>query len=231
MLLCLAPGSARADSLRLLPYWKEITLSDTWSVASIAVYADGTSGAFHLIKTFSSDHSKKQKIVFEVPEDATHLYVEVTMENGSVRTSQAIDCTKQDQRYTYNVKRNNLTEEFISPSSATEWAALLTVLFIMVVLLLAFAVLVVFLTALPFRLKPYKPVILATLIAQPLMYLVRIIGSYRSPGGIIMLGVLVVVSEYFYYAKKYSDRSKGILFGYTLLSNLLCWILGQLIFG
>ena len=110
VLLCLIPGSARANSAHN-PYYKDVVLSDTQDVASIAVYVDGPDGAFYLFKTFDSEHKKEQKIYFQRPEDAARFYVEVTMGDGTVRASEPVDSTGYDQDYKYTEKTNTLKEK------------------------------------------------------------------------------------------------------------------------
>ena len=108
-LLSLVPGSARANSAHN-PYYKDVVLSDTQGVDSIAVYVDGPDGAFRLFKTFESEHKKDQRVYFERPKDANRFYIEVTMTDGTVRASEPADCTGYDQVYKYDVKANTLKQ-------------------------------------------------------------------------------------------------------------------------
>ena len=226
LLLCLVPGSARANSAHN-PYYKDVILSDTQDVDSIAVYVDGPDGSFYLLETFDSEHKKEQRIYFERPGDATQFYVEVTMADGTVRASEPVGCTGYDQDYKYTVKTNVLKEK-----------ANLTLLYLLLIPLilvapLAFTILVEFLVALPFKLKPYKYVIIINAITnlalncQLLMLSVfRTGGAYRW----ILLGLelAVVFVEYFFYTKKYKDQPKGKLFAFSVIANFLSWGLFEL---
>ena len=226
LLLCLIPGRARANSAHN-PYWKDVALSDTQDVDSIAVYVDGPDGAFCLFKTFESEHRKDQKIYFERPKDAARFYVEVTMADGTVRASEPVDCTGYDQDYKYNVKTNVLKEK-----------ADLTLLYLLLVPLfmiapLGFTILVEFLVALPFKLKPYKYVIIINAITNlALNCQLLMLSAFRTGGAYrwILLGLelAVVFVEYFFYTKKYKDQPKGKLFAFSVVANFLSWGLFEL---
>ncbi len=86
-LLCLVPATTRANAPAPDPYRKTIILSDTQDVASIAVYVDGPDGAFYLLQTFESEHTKDQTIHFERPRDAARFYIEVTLADGTIQSS------------------------------------------------------------------------------------------------------------------------------------------------
>ncbi len=228
LLLCLIPGRARANSAHN-PYYKDVALSDTQDVDSIAVYVDGPDGAFCLFKTFESEHRKDQKIYFERPKDAARFYVEVTMADGIVRASEPVDCTGYDQDYKYNVKTNVLKEK-----------ADLTLLYLLLVPLfmiapLGFTILVEFLVALPFKLKPYSHVILINLITNLVMNMLlstrALAVSIKGNSvlwAIVLLEVAVVLVEYFFYTKKYKDQPKGKLFAFSIVANALSWGLYEL---
>lgn len=229
VLLCLLPGSAQANSAHN-PYWKDVVLSDTRDVASIAVYVDDPSGAFRLFKTFESEHAKDQKIYFERPEKTARFYIEVTMTDGAVRASEPVDATGYDQDYKYNVKANTLKEK-------TSYLGVLYLPLILLSLLgtlalpLGFTVLVEFLTALPFKLKPYKHVILINLItnlAMNVLIYALFLGGVSTVWITPLLEVVAVVVEYSYYKRKYQDQSKKKLLLYTILANALSWGLYEL---
>ena len=106
-LLCLAPGSARANAPSPKSPWRTIILSDTGEVESIAVYVDRADGSFYLLQTFASEHIKKQEIRFQKPDDAKYIYVAVTMKDGTIRTSDPVESvTRRDLKY--DVKSNIL---------------------------------------------------------------------------------------------------------------------------
>lgn len=229
VLLLALPAAAWANSAHN-PYWKYIVLSDTTDVAAIDVYVDGPDGGFHLLQTFESEHRKDQRISFKRPEDAARLYVEVTMEDGTVRASEPIDCAGYDQDFTYNVKKNTLKEKRSYFG--------LYLLFLPVILLapFVFTILVEFLVALPFKLKPYKYVIVINAITNPLLNLtvpmVQMILSLKGDSAqwiILGLELVVVLAEYLFYTKKYPDRKKSTLYWYTLLANALSWGLYEIV--
>ena len=227
-LLSLVPGSARANSAHN-PYYKDVVLSDTGDVDSIAVYVDGSDGAFRLFKTFESEHKKEQKIYFQRPEDAARFYVEVTMRDGTVRASEPVDCTGYDQDYKYNVKTNVLKEK----ADLTLLYLLLYPLLLMAPL--AFTVLVEFLVALPFKLKPYSHVILINVITNLVMNMLlssrMLVVSIKGNSILWVIALLefaVVFVEYFFYTKKYKDQPKGKLFAFSVVANALSWGLYEL---
>ena len=229
-LLCLVPGSARANSAHN-PYWKDVTLSDTGNVESIAVYVDGPDGSFYLFKTFDSEHKKDQRIYFERPEDTTRFYVEVTMADGTVRASEPIDCTGYDQDYKYDVKANTLKLK-------SNYLGLLYLPLLLLGLLAAFAIPLGFtvaveaLVALPFKLKPYKHVIsinlITNLVMNCLLFGVSLFRIRTRWLVVALLEVVVVLVEYFFYTKKYQDQPKGKLFAFSVVANALSWGLFEL---
>lgn len=222
-LLCLVPGSARANSARN-PYLKDVTLSDTGDVNSISVYVNGPDGVFCLLKAFESKHEKGQRIYFERPEEAARFYIEVTMADGTVRASEPIDCTGYDQDYKYNVKTNVLKEK----ANLTLLYLLLAPLLLMAPL--AFTVLVEFLVALFFKLKPYRYVIFINLITNLVMNMILTMSITGNSflWAIVLLEIVVVLVEYFFYTKKYRDQSKGKLFAFSVIANALSWGLFEL---
>ena len=231
ILLCLVPAAAWANAAHN-PYWKDIVLSDTGEVDAISVYVDGSDGSFHLFKTFESEHKKEQKIYFERPQDATRFYIEVTMADGTVRASEPVDATGYDQDYKYNVKTNVLKEK-----------ANLTLLYLLLIPLFAiaplgFTVLVEFLVALPFKLKPYKYVILINIVTNvamnlilPVLRMIMSIRGYNDLWIVAPLEIVVVVVEYLFYTKKYKDHPKRKLLLFSLVANALSWGLFELIQG
>ena len=227
-LLSLVPGSARANSAHN-PYYKDVVLSDTQGVDSIAVYVDGPDGAFRLFKAFKSEQKKDQRVYFERPKDATRFYIEVTMTDGTVRASEPVDCTGYDQDYKYNVKTNVLKEK----ADLTLLYLLLYPLLLMAPL--AFTVLVEFLVALLFKLKPYSHVILINVITNLVMNMLlssrMLVVSIKGNSilwAIALLEVAVVFVEYFFYTKKYKDQPKGKLFAFSVVANALSWGLYEL---
>ena len=229
-LLCLAPGSARANSAHN-PYRKDVVLSDTENVVSIAVYVDGPDGSFYLFKAFESEHTKDQKISFKRPEDAARFYVEVTITDGTVRASMPVACIGYDQDFRYDVKANTLKEKI------NYWGWLYLPL-LLLSLLAAFAIpvsftaLTEFLTALPFTLMPYKYVVFINLITNPVMnialYFLRN-GGHGDLRTVALLETIVMLVEYLYYTKKYKDRPKGKLFAFSGIANALSWGLFELV--
>lgn len=229
MLLCIVPATTQANAAHN-PYWKDIVLSDTSEVTSISVFVDGADGSFSLFKTFESEHKKEQKIYFERPQDAKRFYIEVTMADGTVRASEPVDATGYDQDYKYNVKTNVLKEK-----------ANLTLLYLLLIPLFAiaplgFTALVEFLVALPFKLKPYKYVILINIVTNlamnlilPVLRMVMSIRGYNDLWVVAPLEIVVVVVEYLFYTKEYKDHPKGKLLLFSLIANALSWGLFELV--
>ena len=229
-LLCLAPGSARANAPAPDPYRKTIILSDTSEVTSIAVYVDGPDGSFRLLETFESDHAREQTIHFQRPDDVKRFYIEVTLDDGAVRTSEPADATGYDQKFTYDVKANTLKEK----TNATGWLYLPLVLLGLILALalpLGFTVLVEFLAAIPFRLKPYRHVVLINLVTNSVMNVLLYILRLNGMGLwiVALLEVVVVLVEYLFYTKKYKDHPKGKLLLFSIIANALSWGLFELV--
>ena len=226
VLLCLLPAGTRANSAHN-PYWKDVVLSDTQGVDSVAVYVEKSDGSFYLFKTFESEHKQDQRISFSRPESATRFYIEVTMTDGTVRASEPIDCTGYDQDYKYNVKTNVLKEK------ANLFLLYLLLAPLLLVAPLAFTVLAEFLAAILFKLKPYKFVVIINLITNPIMnLLLGMLSAFGTDGAYpwILLGleVVVVSVEYLFYTKKYKDQPKGKLFAFSVVANALSWGLYEL---
>ena len=232
-LLCLAPGSARANAPSPKSPWRTIILSDTGEVESIAVYVDRADGSFYLLQTFASEHIKKQEIRFQKPDDAKYIYVAVTMKDGTIRTSDPVESvTRRDLKY--DVKSNILKVK-------ADLGLLYVPLFLLEVVvsfafLLGFTALVEFLVALPFKLKPYKYVILINIVTNVAMNLIlsllRTIMSMREYNDlwiVVLLEVAVVLVEYLFYTRKYKDHPKGKLLLFSLIANALSWGLFELV--
>ena len=235
ILLCLAPGSARANAPSPNSPWRTILLSDTGEVESIAVYVDNADGSFYLLQTFASEHTKKQEIHFQKPDDAKCIYVAVTMKDGTIRSSDPVESvTRRDLKY--DVKSNTLNVK-------ADLGLLYVPLFLLKVVvssafLLGFTALVEFLVALPFKLKPYKYVILINIVTNvamnlilPLLRTIMSIRGYNDLWIVAPLEVVVVIVEYLFYTKKYKDHPKGKLLLFSLIANALSWGLFELIQG
>ena len=226
-LLCLVPVGTRANSAHN-PYYKDVVLSDTQDVDSIAVYVDGPDGAFRLFKTFESEQKKDQKISFKRPEDATRFYVKVTMADGTVRTSEPVDCTGYDQDFRYDVKANTLKRKGPSVGSS-----LLTILFILF-LPLAFTIAVEVIVAVCYQFNHLENVLLINLVTNLLMncllfYLRSMMKGQSALWVTVLLEVIVVVIEYLFYTKKYPEYTKGKRLSYTLVANAMSWGLFELV--
>lgn len=233
ILLCLTPAAAWANAPSPYTPEKRVTLSDTRNVNFIRVYVDGPDGTFYLFQTFESEHTKQQSIVFVRPDDAARFYVEVTMADGTVRASEPMECSGS-WAFEYNVRTNTLKKATVGWNWLT-WIFLLLSVLGVFGLPLIFTILVEFLAALPFKLKPYKHVVVINVITNLIMNLLLIV--LRSFWDIVgreylwltlALEVGVVIAEFLFYLRKYPEREMGTLLGYTLLANALSWGLYEL---
>lgn len=233
VLLCLMPGSVRANAPSPKSPWRTIILSDTREVESIAVYVDKAEGSFYLLQTFASEHTKKQEIRFQKPDDAKCIYIAVTMKDGTIRTSDPVESvTRRDLKY--DVKSNTLNVK-------ADLGLLYVPLFLLEVVvssafLLGFTALVEFLVALPFKLKPYKYVILINIVTNVAMNLILpalrtniSIRGYNDLWIVALLEAAVVLVEYLFYVKKYKDYPKGKLLLFSIIANALSWGLYELV--
>ncbi len=95
---------------------------------------------------------------------------------------------------------------------------------------LGFTVLVEFLTAIPFQLKPYKYVILINVVTNLAMNVLLFILSLKGTGVwiVALLEVTVVLVEYLFYVKKYKDYPKRKLLLFSIIANALSWGLYEL---
>ena len=96
---------------------------------------------------------------------------------------------------------------------------------------LGFTVLAEFLAAIPFRLKPYKYVVLINLVTNLVMNVLLYILRLNGMGLwiVALLEVVVVLVEYLFYTKKYKDHPKGKLLLFSLVANALSWGLFELV--
>ncbi len=230
MLLCLAPGSARANAPAPDPYWKTIILSDTSEVASIAVYVDGPEGIFRLLETFESEHTKDQTIHFERPRDAARFYIEVTLADGTIQSSQPVDGSEKRQTLRYDVQANTLKKVI---TNQLGWLFFPLIMFILF-LPLAFTIAVEVIVAVCYQFNRLGNVLLINLVTNLLMncllfYLRSMMKGQSTLWVTVLLEIVVVVVEYLFYTKKYPDYTKGKRLSYTLVANAISWGLFELV--
>ena len=152
----------------------------------------------------------------------------VTLEDGKKVTS---DLMRLDDwaNYKYSILNNSISEEpILQWKTSGFWFFGYTELLILPLL---FTVLVEWLIALAFRIRPYKYVLIINVITNLCMnvLLCAVIGytgmSYTMT--VFILEVLVAGTEYLYYLRKYrtdEEITKRKLFVFTVVANLASWL-------
>ena len=239
-LLCLVPGSARAMTRpNRGPYYTQITIQNTQGIISISVYVDGPDGSFYRLKTFEGDYLKVLR--FDRPEDSTRLYLEVTMEDGSVLVCSPVDTTtvskiqnEHQKEYRYNVKANALGEINQLPLVLVSMLGLIPYMLIAFYPLLAVFAIAEVLICLLFKLKPVRYVIfvnLATILPIAIVLSGLFLFGITQVWIAALLQVIAAIVEYIFYRKKYTGHSNRKLLLYTILANAVSFTLFALVMG
>ena len=240
MLLCLAPGSAQAMTRpNRGPYYTQITIQNTQGIISISVYVDGPDGSFYRLQTFERDYLKVLR--FDRPEDSTRLYLEVTMEDGSVLVCSPVDTTtvskiqnEHQKEYRYNVKANALEEINKLPLVIVSMLLLIPYMLIAFYPLLAVFAIAEVLICLLFKLKPVRYVIfvnLATILPIAIVLSGLFLFGITQVWIAALLQVIAAIVEYIFYRKKYTGHSNRKLLLYTILANAVSFTLFALVMG
>lgn len=241
LLLLAVPGVSAANAPLPDPTQHNITVSNAGEGSSVTVFLENETGTFEQVCSAVLKGIKKEVISFHTRADVnSRIYIEIETPEGERLVSNELIC-EQGTNFNYDVKSNRLTENHGSTSFAEGLAALL--IFLVYTFLTSFLVplavtlLTEFLVSLPFRLVPKKHVILTNLITNPVMNI--LLGMFElivAPAHawqhlltVCVLEAVVIWIEYSIYLKRYKDRTKGILFLFTLLANAASWGLIELI--
>ena len=168
---------------------------------------------------------KKQFWIEE--ENCVNFELEIVLRDGNSQTSNRIDFS-DNMNYAYNVQENHIKMCFTYNSTPIkELFQYYLFLLPQILIACAFAVLIEWIIALLFKIKPWRYVIIANLISNVSMNILiglslkYFIFNYFLV--VLVLEILVIVAEFSFYKHKYKDIGKAKLIIFTLVANIISW--------
>ena len=237
--LLLLPHAASANAPAPDPLRMTVEYKNVAPQTKITVLLAGEDGVFRIGESFLAEQEDGFRRSFYRHENDTQFCIELTAPDGTVLRSNAAALESNGQ-YTYNADSNVLRRVngyWIDWLVAGIYLALAAIVYVLPIFLaLAVTLLIEFLTALCFRLKPRHYVILINLITNPVMNVILRVISLWSLGAsaywiaLAILELIVCGIEFWFYTRKYRDRKKWVLLLFTLVANALSAASGLLLF-
>ncbi len=174
-------------------------------------------------------------ILFEDGETAFCL--RVTASDGTETRTNEVPIEEYGS-YRYDGAENRLeaTGTYYSRAqSCGNGALILLYLLMLLILPLGLTLLIEFLVALCFRIRPKKYVLIINLITNPVMNVLLVVltllfdQSWVYWVALAVLEAAVVGLEFLFYTKKYRETSRGRLFAFTLTANLVSFAAGVIV--
>ncbi len=248
-LLLLLPHVASANSPARNPWEITVWIENVPENTTVAGYFAGEDGAFAPSEIGEwRANGARQKMYFIFREGDTQFCLVCTAPDGTETRSNTVGVSEYG-KYSYDGAANRLEEngatavtmercESVSRTADCALGCGKVILLYGLVLAAAFAVtlLVEWLTALCFRLRPVKYVLAINAITNPAMNLLLLISTalifYSRIAYWILLAVLeiaVVFIEYAFYVKKYPETRRSRLLLFSITANVLSLALGGLL--
>ena len=231
--LLLIPHVASANAPAPNPWEIKVSYTNVPEDAKIDVFAAGVDGAFRQLETHTVKQGKS--FCFYMEQDDTQFYLLLTASDGTETRSNTAGLEEYES-YTYDGSTNLLEVKTGSSSGDSGLGDSLVAmcetgakiaLTVLARLILPFilTLLLEWLAALCFGVRPVRYVFAINLLTNPLMNLLLIamtmIGSTVYWIALVVLELAVVGIEYWFYTKKYRDLSHKRLLLFTITANLI----------
>ena len=240
--LLLVPHAASANAPVPNPWELKVYLQSVPEGTTVTAFFLQEDGTLRQGETYTSDGAENWEIGVWFEEDETRFYLTLTALDGTETRTDAVAIEPYGS-YTLDCETNTLTAG--KPRGADSWfdglgeaclscgAMLLWYGVITLIVPLAVTLLIEWLAALSFGIRPVKYVFAINAITNPVMNLLLLIAyAFGRIGYWVTLAVLetaVVFIEYAFYKKKYPEISRRRLLLFTITANVMSLAIGGLI--
>jgi hypothetical protein len=230
MLMCLMPVTVLADGPGPSNYYNYVLIDDCSNISRVqfwgydkdnnykcideCIYPKETCVPNERIEYF---YNCEWTTTFEPKCKSFQLVI--GLKNGETVRSNFVDFVDFGN-YIYSVKDNTLKEGKITTRRLTGFA------FFELILPMLFTVIIEWLMSLFFKLKPGKYVVIINFISNPIMNILLIISAnylIRYGLSLILLELIVMGAEFWFYTWKYKGYSKKRLLLFSLMANAASW--------
>lgn len=239
VLMLLVPHAASANSPARNPWEITVYLEKVPKGTEIKAFLAGGDGVFRLAdeQGWTSDGTGGQKTYFYFREGDTQFYLMLTAPDGTETRTNTVEIVTYG-KYTCNGAENLLeerTEHYNTVANCKLGSQILLFLCCLFLLPIAVTLLIEWLTALCFGIRPVKHVLIINAITNPIMNLLLLIASALLLIGhlgywfvLILLETAVIFIEYWYYKQKYPEIGHRKLLLFSITANVLSLVLGGL---
>ncbi|MBT3318417.1 MAG: hypothetical protein HN389_01450 [Clostridia bacterium] len=240
LLLLTFPTIAFANPAIPEKYTHELLLDDCSNIETLTIYGYEENDNKELMYEYSSmerfnsfgDYWIKRtenrvERIFGFTNEANHFksfQIMINFSDGEVQHSRVIDLI-DNSNYHYNVERNLLKRSLVKYDFLKYFYSgyqLIPLIFACCV-----ALLIEFLAALLFKIKPYRYVLFANLVTNPVMNIILLIAMWQFRVSyfwlVLILELIVFGAEYMFYRKKYMGINKWRLLIFTFAANAISW--------
>ena len=231
LLLCAVPITAHANSAAPDPNDHELMIDDIREMQTLIVYGHLEDGSYEVWMEFSSfdDESMtrtriaKERIIdlYNTGGRYTGFSLEISFFDGAKASSEVVSFVENGS-YIYDVENNSVesTGVFQTKRPGGLMIALWAFMFIIP---WGLTVLLEWLTALIFKIRPSRYVCFTNLVSNPVMNIVLLIVMSLFMVNyfvvVLVLEVLVIVFEYLFYLHRYKDTGRVRLLLFTITAN------------
>ena len=231
LLLLAFPTIVLANSVAPDPNAHELLIDDVTDIDSLTVFGYDENGFEKIMADFYSMDDERLEKTRNGSERIIDLYnsggaskgfrLEIVFENGETQTSQMVNFVGDDS-YTYSVRDNEFTG---TGTFKTRKPGGLQIAFwvFMLVIPWGLTVLLEWLVALIFKIKPSRYVCFTNLVSNPVMNIVLLVVMSNFIINyfwlVLILELLIVGFEFLFYTFRYKDISKRRLLLFTFAAN------------
>lgn len=243
--LLLLPHAASANAPAPDPWELSVYLLDVPEGTTVTAFFLQEDGTLRQGETYTSSGAKSWKIGVWFKEDEKQFYLTILAPDGAETRTNAVAIEPYGS-YTVDCKTNVLAAGKPSGSDSCLGGLagvclgcgkmLLWHAFVTLIVPLAVTLLVEWLAALCFGIRPVKYVFVINAITNPIMNVLLLLASIMLYFGHIgywaalaVLEIAVVLIEYWYYIRNYPDIRRGKLLAFSITANVLSLLLGGLL--
>lgn len=238
LLLAFVPHAASANSPARNPWEFTVYVTDVPEGSEITV---------HLLKADGSDRAQEPQIANGGERDAvwvlfeegeTAFYLVCVTPDGTETRSDTVEIATFG-KYDYNGRENTIkdrTKYYNNRQSCTFLSGIVLFIALLFFLPIAITLLVEWLTALCFKIRPVKYVFAINAITNPVMNVMLLIVSstlYEFPAAywivLAFLELAVIGIEFWFYTKKIPGIKRSRLLLFTVTANVLSLAIGLLV--
>ncbi len=238
VLILLIPHAASANSAARNPWEIDIYVTNVPEGSEITVHLLKADGSDRALEPYTANGGVRDAVWVMFEEGETAFYLVCVTPDGTETRSDTVEIVTYG-KYDYNGRENTIkdrTKYYNNRQSCVYLSGIVLFIALLFFVPIAITLLVEWLTALCFRLRPTKYVLAINAITNPVMNILLLIVSsalieeYAAYWIVLaMLEIAVVAIEYWFYTKKYAEIKRSRLLVFTVTANVLSLAIGLLV--